>query len=906
MSLVPGARLGPYEIVSLLGAGGMGEVYRARDTRLDRSVALKVMIADRSGSREARERFEQEARAISSLSHPHICALFDVGHEDETDYLVMEYLEGESLAARLAKGPLPLDQVLRLGVEIADALDRAHRQGIIHRDLKPANVMLTRSGSKLLDFGLAKLRAKEPGISVAGVSGAPTLGLSLTGVGVIVGTLAYMSPEQLEAKPVDARTDLFALGAILYEMTTGKRAFSGANQASLIAAILTDEIRPLSSLRPDAPPALERVIRRCLAKDPEERWQSARDVVLELRSISEGGPPSGLSPCGVARPVHAEARSWLRARLPWGVAALALALAGLATLAAWKTARPRVPGRVMRFALALDPPAVTSLWQRPVFALSPDGSRFVYVGISRGRPQLFLRDLGAFESTVLPGTEEADGPFFSPDGKWVGFFAESRLKKISLAGGLPVVLCFASPVTRGASWAEDDTIVFALSNTSWLFRVPAAGGAPAPLTSPEYKAGEQTHRWPDVLPGGKAVLFTVGTGGSYDEARIAVQQFDGSPKKTLIEKGTNPRYVPTGHIVFARGGALLAAPFDLERLDAGSEATPVLEKLRTEAVGVAHFSLARNGSVIYLPGPAGASPEDAPIWVDRRGTTSPVSQHRGAFIAPRLSPDGRRLAILAIGANQDVWLLELGRASLTRLTLTGSEEFDPVWTPDGARVAYTSERLGRNPEIFWKPADGSGEEEKLTGGEYPRVAQEFSRDGRFLAFTEIHPETSWDLWILSLDGDRKPVPFLRTPFAEAQPTFSVDGRWIAYTSNESGRFEIYVQPHPGPGRKIQVSPSGGIEPLWSRDGRELFYRSGDRMLAVPVRRDPDLSFGTPMVLFESRAFRDTDPEFRQYDAAPDGRFVMIENEPPGTSRPQLRLVLNWFSELSSRAPTRRK
>lgn len=906
MSLAPGARLGPYEIVSLLGAGGMGEVYRARDTRLDRTVALKVMLADRSGSRDARERFEQEARAISSLSHPHICALFDVGHQDGTDYLVMEYLEGESLAERLAKGPLPLDQVLRLGVEIADALDRAHRQGIIHRDLKPANVMLTRAGSKLLDFGLAKLRAVESGLSVAGVSGSPTLGLSLTGAGVIVGTLAYMSPEQLEAKPVDARTDLFALGAVLYEMASGKRAFSGANQASLVAAILTAEVRPLSSLQPDAPAALERVIRRCLAKDPEERWQSTRDVVLELRSISEGGPQSSSPPGALARPVPVEAHPWPRTRLPWGVAVLALALAGLASLAAWKTSRPLVLGRVMRFAPALDPPAATSPWQRPVFALSPDGSRFVYVGSTRGRPQLFLRDFGTFESTALPGTEEADGPFFSPDGKWVGFFAESRLKKISLAGGLPVLLCFASPVTRGASWAEDDTIVFAFSNTSGLFRVPAAGGAPTLLTSPDYKAGEQTHRWPDVLPGGKAVLFTVGTGGSYDEARIAIQQKNGGPKKILFEKGTNPRYVPTGHIVFARGGALLAAPFDLERLEAGSEATPVLEGLRTDAVGVAHFSLAQDGSLVFLPGPAGASREDAPIWVDRRGRTSPVSQHRGAFIGPRLSPDGRRLAIDAVGANQDVWLLELGRASLTRLTLTGSEEFDPVWTPDGTRVAYTSERLGKNPEIFWKPADGSGSEEKLIGGEHPRVAQEFSRDGRFLAFSEVHPETGWDLWVLSLEGDRKPVPFLKTPFAEAQPTFSVDGRWIAYTSNESGRFEIYVRPHPGPGRKIQVSPSGGSEPLWSRDGRELFYRSGDRMLAVPVRRDPDLSFGTPQILFESRAFRDTDPEFRQYDVAPDGRFVMIEKEPAGTSRPQLRLVLNWFSELSSRAPARRK
>lgn len=905
MSLAPGARLGPYEVVSVIGAGGMGEVYGARDTRLDRRVALKVMLGDPSGSREARERFEQEARAISSLSHPHICALFDVGHHDGIDFLVMELLEGESLAERIAKGPLPFDQVLRFGREIADALDGAHRHGIVHRDLKPGNVMLTRSGSKLLDFGLAKLRPAGPAISAGSGSREATRAMPLTGTGMMVGTLAYMAPEQLEAGPVDARTDLFALGAVLYEMVTGQRAFSGGSQASLVAAILTGAVRPLSAARPDAPAALERVILRCLEKDPEERWQSARDIVLELRSMAGEAARPAQATIGAGSPVPVTDSPWRTARLLRILAAVALAAAGVAGLFAWRPSRPSGAGRPVRLALALDPPPVTSPSQRSVFALSPDGTRLVYVALSQGRPQLFLRDLDSFEPVVLPGTEEADSPFFSPDGRWVGFFAESRLKKISLAGGLPVVLCFASPVTRGASWAEDDTIVFSFSNTSGLFRIPAAGGSPIPLTSPDTSTGEQTHRWPDVLPGGKAVLFTVGTGGSYDEARIAVQRLEGGAKKILSEKGTNPRYVSSGHVVFARGGALLAVPFDVDRLEAGTEAAPVLEGLRTEAVGAAHFAVSRSGSLVYLPGPAAASQNNVPVWVDRRGTTRPVSEHRGPFTGPRLSPDGRRLAMAAFGANQDVWLLEIERASLTRLTLAGSEEFDPIWAPDGTRVAYTSERLGKNLEVFSMPADGSSGEEELVSGESHRVGQDFSRDGRFLAFSEIHPETGWDLWVLPFDGDRKPAPFLRTPFDEAQPTFSVDGRWIAYTSNESGRFEVYAQPYPGPGRKIQASLSGGIEPLWSRDGRELFFRSGNRMLAVPVRREPDLALGTPQVLFESRAFRDTDPEFRQYDEAPDGRFVMIADEPSGTTQPPLRLVLNWLSELAGLDPVSR-
>jgi Tol biopolymer transport system component len=877
----------------------MGEVYRARDTRLERTVAIKVLPQHLSSSSEVRHRFEREAKTISQLSHPHICALYDVGREGETEYLVMEYLEGETLADRLARGTLSLEQTLRFGVEIADALDTAHRHGIVHRDLKPGNIMLTKSGVKLLDFGLAK---RQPRPSDGSLSTLATEAGPLTTEGTLLGTFQYMAPEQLEGKEADGRTDIFAFGAVLYEMATGRKAFLGKNQASLIAAVLTSDPPPISTLQSMIPPALDRMVQRCLAKDPDDRWQTARDLMLELKWIAEGGSQSGLP---------AQLLTRRKSQAPWAWAAAGLIVGAVAAaIAVWTLVRPSpsLPRPATRLQLELSPPPELSAWQRHAFALSPDGTHLVYAASQDGRRHLYLRAMEGLESTLLPGTEDADGPFFSPDGQWVGFFAASKLKKISVAGGAPVTLCNVPPVTRGASWAADDTIIFTPANATGLSRISAAGGSVQELTAVNTKAGEQTHRWPEILPGGKAVLFTVGTGESFDEARIAAQSLDTGERKTLIEKGTNPRYSPTGHIVFARGGALLAAPFDLERIEVTGSPVPILNGVRIEITGSAHFAFSRTGHLVYLPGPAQASWQYALVWMDRKGTARPAAEAHGAFTAVRFSPDGQRLAATVSGATQDIWIYEVARGILTRFTFEGSQEFDPVWTPDGKRLAYTSEhpenRTGLT--LLWKAADGTAEPEVLLAGKNAVFPQSWSPDGRFLAFAEIHPATGWDLWILPIDGVRRPRPFLRTRFAEAEPAFSPDGRWIAYTSNESGRYEIYVRPYPGPGSKVQISTEGGMEPAWAPDGREIFYRNAERMMAVETRLESQFSAGTPRVLFAGPYFFDPDPEFRQYDVAPDGReFVMLREVEQPAALPQLNFVVDWFSDLTRRVPRAR-
>jgi serine/threonine protein kinase/Tol biopolymer transport system component len=894
--LAVGERLGPYEIVAPLGQGGMGEVYRARDTRLGRTVAIKVLPVHLTADERARERFEREARAISSLSHPHICALYDVGRHEETDYLVMEYLEGETLATRLVRGALPFDEALRSAIEIADALDRAHREGIVHRDLKPGNVMMTRSGVKLLDFGLAQWQPPP----LSGASALQTEAGPLTAEGTIVGTLQYMAPEQLQGKPADSRTDIFAFGAVLYEMATGRKAFPGENQASIIAAILSSQPPAMRSAVPEVPPPLDRIVARCLAKDPDNRWQSARDVMLELRWITESGPAAGLP--------HPEPAPRKRDRIGWGAAGLVLGIlvALVAGRAALRTRPANADRPITRLNIALDPPLTLSNWQRPNFALSPDGTRLVYGATVNGRSQLFLRPLEKLDSSPLPGTEDADGPFFSPNGQWVGFFAASKLKKISVAGGSPVVLAGVPPVTRGASWGSDDTIVLATSNASRLYRLPAAGGTLRPLTRLDVAGGEQTHRWPDILPGGKTALFTVGAGGSFDEARIAVVWLDGGKKKFLAERGTYPRYLPTGHIVFVRGNTLFAAPFDLDRLDVTGPAVPIFDAIRTEAIGAAHFSFARTGALVALRGPAAASRESELVWVDRSGMVQLIA--RGAFWAPRLSPDGSRVAVVVLGSSQDIWEYEATRGTLTRLTLEGGEQFDPVWTPDGSRILYSWERAGsenEGPGIFSEPSNGTGKAEFVSRGGEAQFPQSWSPDGKALAFSEFTGPTKFDLGILPAEGDRKPRVFLRTEYSEAEPAFSPDGHWIAYTSDESGRFEVYLRPYPGPGSKVLVSTEGGTEPAWASDGRELFYRNGAKMMAVSTRLSPAFTADTPRVLFEGPFLTDPDPEFRQYDVAPDGqRFLMIRHVSQAAPL-QLDFIVEWFSDVLRRVPTRR-
>ena len=898
MSVNAGTRLGPYEILAAIGAGGMGEVYRARDTRLDRIVAIKVLPTHLAERAELRERFEREAKTIASLNHPHICTLYDTGHQDGIDFLVMEYLEGETLAQRLLKGPLPLEQVLQYAIEIADALDKAHRKGITHRDLKPGNIMLTKTGTKLLDFGLAKLKQEvAPAIPDSQL---PTMKSAITGEGTILGTLQYMAPEQVEAKEVDARTDIFAFGAVVYEMATGKRAFEGRTSASVMAKILEFDPPSMTALRPMTPPALDRVVKKCLAKEPDDRWHAAKDLCDELKWIAGGGSQVDVSvPTAAVKGIHALGR---RGLILSGGALLLVAV--IASLATWNL-KPSPTQPVTHLVVTLPPgQQLAGLDSGPAVALSPDGTQFAYVARQGGTQQLFLRAMDSLEAKPIPGTEGAINPFFSPDGQWLGFFAAGKLKKVSVSGGATLTLVDAvQPL--GASWARQGIIAFGPATVSALLQVPDGGGAPQPLTRLE--KGETSHRWPEFLPGGKAVHFAAGTGVA---SQVAVQSVGTGERRNLVQGGMNPRYAASGHLVYAQGGSLMAVPFDPLRLTATGAAVPVVEGvLLSTSSGAAQYSLSATGSLVYLPGGI-QSAQSKLVWVSRNGAEQPLAAPAHAFLAPRLSPDGRRVAVGILEQESQTWLYDLSRDTLTRLTFEGNGNLGPVWTPDGKRIAFTSNKEGPF-NLFWQLADGSGGLERLTTSEYLHAPMSWSPDGRLLAFIELNPTTGRDIWVLPLADpsagsgqDRKAQPFLRTRFDEAVPRFSPDGRWLVYISDESGRYEIYVQPYPGPGGKWQISTEGGTEPVWNPNGRELFYRSGDKMMAVDITTQPGFSAGTPRMLFEGRYDPAPFP-IANYDVSPDGeRFLMLKPSESAEAAPtQINVVLNWFEELKRRVPT---
>ena len=894
MKIDSGSRLGPYEIVSRIGAGGMGEVWKATDTRLDRDVAIKILPAEFALSAQLKLRFEREAKAISQLNHPNICTLHDVGEQDGVGYLVMELLEGESLADRLTRGALPIEQVLKCGIEIASALDRAHHMGIVHRDLKPGNIWLTKSGAKLLDFGLAK----------SGIESTPresefdgmTQQKPLTQEGTIVGTYQYMSPEQISGEQVDARTDIFAFGAVLYEMLTGTAAFRGKNRTSIVAAIISGEPPPVSSIQPLTPPALERVIRTCLAKDPEDRWQTAHDAGLELEWIAQGG-----SQIGVAAPIAHRRRT--RERVSWAIA-LAATLAALGFAAA--TLRlMRAPIPVLY--ASINPPSTATFnllgENCGSLTISPDGRLVTFSAKDeKGTQTLWMRPLGEIAARPIAGTENASFPFWSPDSRFIAFFADGKLKKVDLTGAPALTICEVNTNPRSGSWNRDGIILFSPSSLAAIYKVSAAGGVAVPVTTLDRKAGETTHRWACFLPDGRHFLYMVGThaaGTKSETNAIYIASIDSHEKSLLLRARSNAIYA-SGHLLYVRDRILVAQPFDSKALRFTGDPMPVVQEIRYETGFFrALFSVSDNGTLVYQ---SGSGNNNVPLtFFDRTGKVTEVLGEPSAYRGLSLSPDGRQVAEVIEdpgSGTTGIWLNGLSRHIRSRFSFGSADQSSPVWSPDGTRIVYSSVDGGTSkgiPDLYVKEVSGSGTEAPLVVDARVKTPTSWSSDGRLLAYdsTDFTSKTKSDIWIVPMTGDHKPFPFLHTKFEEGGAQFSPDGRWLAYNSDESGRVEVYIVPFPSGVGKWQVSSNGGGGAHWRSDGRELIYLGSDvnKLLAVPFEaKGGAVTIGTPIPLFDiSLALAG--------DVSADHNRFLLAISPNARQNEPITLVTNWPATL---------
>jgi len=901
MALSAGARLGPYEILAAIGAGGMGEVYRARDTRLDRTVAIKVLpsevIADAdpstgSGSSRAksrddrRARFEREAKTIAELNHAHICSLHDVGIANGQRYLVMEFVEGETLATRLERGPLEASAALALALQLGDALEQAHRHGIVHRDLKPANIMLTGpkgAHAKLLDFGLARTAA-----TAGHLSELATRADSLTGEGVIVGTFQYMAPEQLEGKPVDARTDIFAFGLVLYEMLTGQRAFRGESRASLISAILTADPPEVSSLLPLVPPALDRTIHKCLAKDPGDRWQCAGDLVSVIRWIAEGGSPAGA-------PGVAAARKRTGARMLWAAVAM-LSLALTASLAVLWTHVHEAPAArpPVRFTVAPPAPYVMD-FQVP--ALSPDGTSLAFTARLPGdAPLLFVRAFETAEARVVPETAGASSPFWSPDGRQVGFFSGGKLRKVALAGGSPLTLADGLCC---ATWGRDGEILFTYSgaNTilSEIMRVASDGGVASPVLRPDRARGESGHRWPAFLPDSRHFLYQVNATRA-DVQGTYVASIGSSESTRVMPAAANVVFMPSGLLVYRSGGRLLAQAFDWKQSRLGGEAVQLSDSVGGRGVPGSEldaFFCAMPDTLAFIPGTAMPS---VLAWLDRKGNRVGAVGEPGDY-SPAISPDGRTVAVGyrdPTTQTRDIGLIDLERGTQSRFTFDPADDINPTWSPDGRRIAFSSARKGER-DIYVKAANGIGEEQLLFSSAGVKNMECWSPDGRLLLFNTTVAQGRQQIWALPLEGERKPYAVLSGPAGMQASSLSPDGKFIAYWSAESGRAEVFLQSFP-PGRdRWQVSTTGGGSPQWRADGKELFYRQGDRLMAVDIKViGARLVPGVPHELFEAPFIN---VGRNQFVPSSDGEKFLAVLRVEQVSSPSITVELNWMSRL---------
>ena len=917
MTLTPGTKLGPYEIIAPLGVGGMGEVYRARDTKLGRDVALKVLPAAFATDPERMARFRREAQVLASLNHPHIGAIYGFEDSGNTHALVMELIEGPTLADRIVRGAIPIGEALPIAREIAEALEAAHERGIVHRDLKPANIKITPDGGvKVLDFGLAK--AVEADSSATDLHNSPTLTRMSTQAGIILGTAAYMSPEQAKGKSVDRRTDIWAFGCALFEMLTGKRAFDGETVTDTIASVMKDD-PAWSALPAVVPLRVRELLRRCLMKDPKQRLQAIGEARIALDDnsnvtssafVAAAVPAAGSAPVALPR----------RGTFPWGLLAAALAVAlAVCLFYLWRFTNSSATPPVMRFAISLpngQSPATDRGWMD--LAVSSDGSEIAYIA-DNTNPQLWVRRMDKLVPTLLADTERASSPFFSPDGKWIAFFVDGKLEKIAVTGGVPTVLCDATQ-NRGGTWLPDGTIFFSPALTAGLMKIPSGGGTPTAVISPDTSKGERTQRWPQVLPGGEEVIFTLGSLDSptnFDNAKIAVLSLKTGKYKILIDGAGVARYVPTddshGYILYIRSGNLFATPFDAKNEKVDGEAFSVVQGVSgTRASGAALFGVSQDGSLVYVPGATSSFGAYAMLLVDSAGKADslqiPVQYY---YQYPELSPDGKHVAVGVGGATNsaitDIYVLDTERGVLSRLTFSGDSD-SPTWSLDGKRIAYRSSKP--EPGIYWKAADGSGQEEALYVGPVAFAPPSFSPDGKFLSFTTPGVKTGSDISILPLDGKRQPHPFIATPANESNPAFSPDGRWLAYLSDESGRSEVYVQAFPGPGGKWQIS-SGNREakpPIWARDGRAIYYLADDKFMAVPVETHPSFSPGTPEELFQSPSLLVGGSAGASFlgGVSPAGkRFLLLSPRKPEAlpaSEVQINVIVNFASELKRLAP----
>jgi Tol biopolymer transport system component len=890
MNVRPGSQLGPYEVVSPLGAGGMGMVWRAKDTRLARDVAIKILPPDFAANAALKARFEREAKTISQLNHPNVCTLFDVGHRDGTDYLVMELIDGPSLADRLREGPLSIELVLRHGTEIASALDAAHRQGIVHRDLKPGNVMLTKAGAKLLDFGLAKSGPLVTSTmsSVSRTADSPTELKPLTEQGTLLGTFQYMAPEQLEGQEVDARTDIFAFGALLYEMATGRRAFEGKNKTSLIAAIVSSTPPPVSQVVPLTPPALDHVIRKCLAKDPAERWQSIHDVADQLRWIAEAGSRAG-------EPAPLVARRKSRLRAAWGLHLVTALVAALATFAVVQLGQ--APPRVVRSSL-VPPDKARFDAISGAMALSPDGRRIAFIATSDGgKRMLWVRALDGLVAQPLAGTEEATHPFWSPDSRFLGFFSAGKLRRIDATGGPVQVLCDAAS-GRGGSWNREGTIVFTPTMADAIYRVSAAGGVPTQLTTLAER--ETSHRFPEFLPDGRRFLFLIEAAEKPDDPgsgfTLWAGSLDSSERKQILETPASARYAESGHVLFLRDRTLVAQRFDADALELEGEAVPVAENLARTPRWEATFSVSDSGMLAFQGGPGFEL--SSLVVVDREGRELATVGKPADYGSPVLSHDGTRVAAALTdpaSLQGDIWILDIERGTSTRLTFDKEDDYTPLWSPDDRFVYFTSRRQGKG-DIFRRSSAGTGADELVFADPELSMLTSLTADGSLGAVQTQNSvnKTVWDVSLLSLE-DRRAEVFLATPFSEVNPQLSRDGRFLAYHSNESGRPEVYVQGVGGDGGKWQISIDGGSRPRWTRGDRELVFVNPDyKLMIVDVELQPRFTVSVPRPFLDP-VMRQT-PGF-QYDVDASGSRVLVNRsiDQPGVA--PVTLVQNWTAEL---------